>query len=217
MPNQPIYCSCKKKSLKHQVKSLEAQISELTRLKDAKLVELALFRNILSPIRRAPVEILSEIFELACLLRMAFSIPNMISSYTCILFLVCVQLGESSFMRLLDFGPSSVLIRTDTTKPWLMSCGLKSGLIGAKTVPRATLELSSPIRTLDLAGYPKSYIALFNLPRSSFSQLEQVTLSIEHRDEHRDCLPQKIQALLDAPNLHNVQMCGARGAPLSLY
>ncbi|KAE9407237.1 hypothetical protein BT96DRAFT_809769, partial [Gymnopus androsaceus JB14] len=44
-----------------------AQISELTRQRDAKLAELASFRNIFLPVRRVPVEILSEIFELACL------------------------------------------------------------------------------------------------------------------------------------------------------
>ncbi|KAE9410204.1 hypothetical protein BT96DRAFT_789842, partial [Gymnopus androsaceus JB14] len=43
-----------------------AQISELMRQKDAKLVEIASFQNMLSPVRRIPVEILSEIFELAC-------------------------------------------------------------------------------------------------------------------------------------------------------
>lgn len=45
----------------------QAQISELTRQRDTKLVELASFRNILSPVRRIPVEILPEILELACL------------------------------------------------------------------------------------------------------------------------------------------------------
>ncbi|KAE9401971.1 hypothetical protein BT96DRAFT_918561, partial [Gymnopus androsaceus JB14] len=49
------------------VEALEKQISELTRQKDAKLVEVASFRNLLSPIRRIPVEILSEILELSCL------------------------------------------------------------------------------------------------------------------------------------------------------
>ncbi|KAE9405941.1 hypothetical protein BT96DRAFT_811593, partial [Gymnopus androsaceus JB14] len=41
-----------------------ANISELTRQKDAKLVEIALLRNVLAPVRRVPLEILSEIFEL---------------------------------------------------------------------------------------------------------------------------------------------------------
>ncbi|KAE9407223.1 hypothetical protein BT96DRAFT_150561 [Gymnopus androsaceus JB14] len=52
--------------LREQAESLEAQISELTRQTDAKLAELATFRNILSPVRRIPVEILSKIFQLAC-------------------------------------------------------------------------------------------------------------------------------------------------------
>ncbi|KAE9395236.1 hypothetical protein BT96DRAFT_789690, partial [Gymnopus androsaceus JB14] len=43
----------------------EAQISSLMRQKDAKLVEIASLRNVLSPIRRLPPEILCEIFELA--------------------------------------------------------------------------------------------------------------------------------------------------------
>ncbi|KAE9389033.1 hypothetical protein BT96DRAFT_774503, partial [Gymnopus androsaceus JB14] len=41
-------------------------ISELTRRKDEQLIEIASFRNILSPIRRIPLELLSEIFELSC-------------------------------------------------------------------------------------------------------------------------------------------------------
>ncbi|KAE9387109.1 hypothetical protein BT96DRAFT_756711, partial [Gymnopus androsaceus JB14] len=42
-------------------------VSELTRRKDALLIDIASVRNLLSPIRRVPVEILSEIFELSCL------------------------------------------------------------------------------------------------------------------------------------------------------
>ncbi|KAE9395954.1 hypothetical protein BT96DRAFT_825505, partial [Gymnopus androsaceus JB14] len=49
-----------------QASALEKQISKLTRRRDAKLVEVASLRNVLSPIRRMPVEILSEILELSC-------------------------------------------------------------------------------------------------------------------------------------------------------
>ncbi|KAE9405929.1 hypothetical protein BT96DRAFT_876105, partial [Gymnopus androsaceus JB14] len=41
-----------------------ANISELTRRKNAKRVEIALLRNVLAPVRRVPLEILTEIFEL---------------------------------------------------------------------------------------------------------------------------------------------------------
>ncbi|KAE9399804.1 hypothetical protein BT96DRAFT_881805, partial [Gymnopus androsaceus JB14] len=50
-----------------QVESLESQISELTHRRDAKLVEIASLRNILAPVRRIPLEILSEIFSLSCI------------------------------------------------------------------------------------------------------------------------------------------------------
>ncbi|KAE9386015.1 hypothetical protein BT96DRAFT_802333, partial [Gymnopus androsaceus JB14] len=53
--------------LEAQIENIEDQISELRRQKDAKLVEIASVRNVLSPIRRVPLEILSEIFELSCL------------------------------------------------------------------------------------------------------------------------------------------------------
>ncbi|KAE9404442.1 hypothetical protein BT96DRAFT_417992 [Gymnopus androsaceus JB14] len=43
---------------------LRAQTSELTLQKDAKLVEIASLRNVLAPVRRVPMEILTEIFEL---------------------------------------------------------------------------------------------------------------------------------------------------------
>ncbi|KAE9404463.1 hypothetical protein BT96DRAFT_916811 [Gymnopus androsaceus JB14] len=43
---------------------LRAQISELMRQKDAKLVEIASLRNVLAPVRRVPLEILLDIFEL---------------------------------------------------------------------------------------------------------------------------------------------------------
>lgn len=54
--------------IEDQIEELRAQISELTRQKDAKLAEITSVRNVLAPVRRAPLEILSGIFELSCLL-----------------------------------------------------------------------------------------------------------------------------------------------------
>ncbi|KAE9383572.1 hypothetical protein BT96DRAFT_843643, partial [Gymnopus androsaceus JB14] len=58
-------------SLENQMNELkrvyEAQISELMPQKDAKLVEIASYRNICSPVRRVPQEILSSVLELCCL------------------------------------------------------------------------------------------------------------------------------------------------------
>ncbi|KAE9408735.1 hypothetical protein BT96DRAFT_669758 [Gymnopus androsaceus JB14] len=53
--------------IENQVQSIDHQISQLIQLKDAKTAEIALLRNIFSPIRRLPLETLSEIFEHVCL------------------------------------------------------------------------------------------------------------------------------------------------------
>ncbi|KAE9403983.1 hypothetical protein BT96DRAFT_787981, partial [Gymnopus androsaceus JB14] len=53
--------------LETEVESLDAQISEWTSRRNAKLAELASLTNILSPIGRVPQEILSEIFLFVCL------------------------------------------------------------------------------------------------------------------------------------------------------
>ena len=52
---------------KTDTEALKKQISELTRQRAAKLVEVASLRNILSPIHWIPVEVLSEILELSCI------------------------------------------------------------------------------------------------------------------------------------------------------
>ncbi|KAE9399816.1 hypothetical protein BT96DRAFT_939133 [Gymnopus androsaceus JB14] len=64
-PNDVSFLRTRLSETETKVESLENQISELTRQKDAKLVDIASFRNILAPVRRIPLEILSEIFKLA--------------------------------------------------------------------------------------------------------------------------------------------------------
>ncbi|KAE9395953.1 hypothetical protein BT96DRAFT_778381, partial [Gymnopus androsaceus JB14] len=73
------------------IEALEKQISELTRQRDAKLVEVASLRNVLSPIRRIPVEVLSEILELSCIPEDGnFTADHDIVRYTSLLSRVCV-------------------------------------------------------------------------------------------------------------------------------
>ncbi|KAE9405915.1 hypothetical protein BT96DRAFT_1015181 [Gymnopus androsaceus JB14] len=62
-----------------------AQISELTLQKDAKLVEIASLRNVLAPVRRVPLEILTEIFELVSEYRLWSIVSHMfIISSVCV-------------------------------------------------------------------------------------------------------------------------------------
>ncbi|KAF9058867.1 hypothetical protein BDP27DRAFT_1274442, partial [Rhodocollybia butyracea] len=53
-------------SLTEEIDAHETRASHLIPRKNAKLVELDLFKNILAPIRRIPPEILGYIFELSC-------------------------------------------------------------------------------------------------------------------------------------------------------
>ncbi|KAE9401970.1 hypothetical protein BT96DRAFT_783696, partial [Gymnopus androsaceus JB14] len=80
------------------VEALEKQISELMRQKDAKLVEVTSLRNLLSPIRRIPVEILSEIFELSCLPEDGiFTVNYDIIRYTSMVSRVCVAWRKAAY------------------------------------------------------------------------------------------------------------------------
>ncbi|KAE9408715.1 hypothetical protein BT96DRAFT_1013332 [Gymnopus androsaceus JB14] len=64
---------------KGQIRAYEARISELKRQRDAELVDIASCRNILSPIRQVPLEILLEIFHFFVFRTIAFGIAATIS------------------------------------------------------------------------------------------------------------------------------------------
>lgn len=51
---------------KTEIRNLDSQIEKLKRDKDTQIASLAFIENILTPVRRIPNEILSEIFELIC-------------------------------------------------------------------------------------------------------------------------------------------------------
>ncbi|KAE9407180.1 hypothetical protein BT96DRAFT_1014292 [Gymnopus androsaceus JB14] len=195
----------------------QAQISELTRQRDMKLVELASFRNILSPVRRIPVEILSEILELACLPEDGiFHSKHTIVLYTNNLSSLCFEDDNTNV--------KPVTTTVEWVKEWThrsrgllldvyLSLSMESYLRSTQLLEQI-LSLRHRIRTLDVAGYSGLYHVLFCLPRSSFSRLEEITLSIEGNDVNGRLLPNKIEALLDAPHLHNVQI---RGTSISPY
>ncbi|KAJ3806864.1 hypothetical protein F5876DRAFT_49229, partial [Lentinula aff. lateritia] len=50
----------------HEIESLDSQIATLTRDKDIQLAVRASLKNILSPVRRIPNEILAQVFEVVC-------------------------------------------------------------------------------------------------------------------------------------------------------
>ncbi|KAE9407239.1 hypothetical protein BT96DRAFT_150934 [Gymnopus androsaceus JB14] len=199
-----------------QVESLEAQISELTCQRDSKLVELASFRNIIAPIRRIPMEILSEIFELAHLPNDGiFHSKHDIVLYTHNFSSVCaawrkVALATPRLWSKLCFheGYKSKPFesKAEQVKEWInRSRGLPLDVYlcfyreASSSFLEQILNYCHRIRTLDVAGYLKPYAALFNLPRSSFPQLNRSLFQLGTVMIGTD-VPNKIQAFLDAPN-----------------
>ncbi|KAE9409818.1 hypothetical protein BT96DRAFT_1012168 [Gymnopus androsaceus JB14] len=190
-----------------QVESLEAHVFELRHQIDTKLGEIASFRNVLSAVRRIPVEILSEIFELSRLPGDGILRPNH----------VIVALATPRLWSKICFYDRMMKVLTNVDSEWvekwvnrsrnhLLDAYLSLNRDVSAQFLERILKCRQRIRTLDVAGHPKSYTALFNLPQSSFSQLEQVNLSIERRDGYP--FPNKIQAFSDAPKLHHVQIRG---------
>ncbi|KAE9404860.1 hypothetical protein BT96DRAFT_397355 [Gymnopus androsaceus JB14] len=93
-----------------QVEKLQSQISELTHQKDAKLVEIASLENVLSPIRRVPPEIISEIFDLHVFLKRGSRCTSIVSLNTRLFSALCAWLGERLLMLPLDSGQNYVCL-----------------------------------------------------------------------------------------------------------
>ncbi|KAE9404867.1 hypothetical protein BT96DRAFT_916546 [Gymnopus androsaceus JB14] len=191
-----------------QVEKLQSQISELTHQKDAKLVEIASLENVLSPIRRVPPEIISEIFELACLPEEGKSMyEHSIAQYTSILCAVCVAWRKVahatprlwSELCLSLKGRKPVIPELGWVKEWIhRSQGLpldlylnfdtRSGISPAisSQFMENILGFSHKIRLLNLEGHISFFIPLFSLPRSSLPQLEEVYLEISSFSSSND-------------------------------
>ncbi|KAE9404876.1 hypothetical protein BT96DRAFT_972896 [Gymnopus androsaceus JB14] len=144
-----------------QVENLESQVSELTRQKDAKLVEIASLKNLLSPIRRVPPEILSEIFELACLPEEGKSMyEHDIVQYTSIL---CSVIANQSYRSL---------------------GGLKSGLIGVKVPQQIETFLGAPkLQCVELIeGDSDPILNRFALPAEQLTSLKITSTIVDPSD-----------------------------------
>ncbi|KAE9407220.1 hypothetical protein BT96DRAFT_150514 [Gymnopus androsaceus JB14] len=166
------------------------------------------------------MEILSEIFELACLpedgvfhssLTMVFYTHSL--SSVCAAWRKVALATPQLWSKLCINDGIKVLADVEWVKKWANRSRSLPLDVYVSLCRDASLQLLEQIlecrhriRTLDVAGDPRPYTALFNLPRSSFSQLEQVTLSFRHLDGF--LFPSQIEAFLDAPNLYHVQIKG---------
>lgn len=180
-----------------QVQSLDIQISELTRQKDAKLAEIATLKNMLSPVRRIPIEILSEIFRLSCLPEKGISMfEHSIVDYMSTLSTVCVawrntahatpQLWSSLSLSLSkphkplmgEVGWVSNWMNRSQGLPVDLYLDLMTRGLKADQFLELAFSFGHKLRLLNLKGCLSFCLHLLGLPHSSLPQLERVFLEV---------------------------------------
>ncbi|KIK59497.1 hypothetical protein GYMLUDRAFT_44468 [Collybiopsis luxurians FD-317 M1] len=197
---------------------------------ESKLVELSLLRNLLSPIRRIPVEVLATIFELICwsphfpptygVMRSA----SIISS-VCIAWRNTAHATPHIWTKLClsrSWHPKAFIGDVAWIKVWLSrSRGLPLELFldlqhvnTRNEVPEYKLTqfvehvagFSCQITWFAFSGDSKLFLPLFRLPPSSFPRLEGIYMDILPVRALAYLFPNKVQAFLDSPTLQHVQI-----------
>ncbi|KAJ4480204.1 hypothetical protein J3R30DRAFT_2594278 [Lentinula aciculospora] len=220
----------------------DAQISELTRRKNAKAIEVASIKNLLSPICRIPVEVLSKIFELSCSPGHEFYPSYNIVRHTFVISKVCLSWRKTAhatpkiWSRLCLSLPehSRALTRNVVwVREWLSrSRGVpielylnfpelyQTLLDGMSQLLEYVVGFRHQIQFIQLSGHPTCFRPIFDLPASSLPSLEVAIfqMSMESLDNF---LPNtQIRAFSDAPKLYRAEILEPVSAsmlgPLSL-
>ncbi|KAE9405988.1 hypothetical protein BT96DRAFT_294717 [Gymnopus androsaceus JB14] len=192
--------------IEKRMEELTAHIPELTRQKHAKLVEIVSLRNVLAPVRRVPLEILTEIFELSCLPKYGFResdlVPDMFMlTSVCAAWRKAAHTTPRLWSRLCISFAKELVPGSDFAwiNDWITRC---------RRVPLDLyiqfdlyiLELEDPdnlimeraaqlleyilghfgdiIRLLDISGRPSAFLPILQLPRSSLLSLEELSFEI---------------------------------------
>ncbi|KAE9404445.1 hypothetical protein BT96DRAFT_1016272 [Gymnopus androsaceus JB14] len=196
-----------------RIDKLRAQISQLTSQKDAKLVEIASLRNVLAPVRRIPLEILTEIFEVSCHVSQEFEMV----AHMLILTSVCVAWRKAAHATPRLWSKLYIAVKEQTLgsdfgwiKDWITRCrrlpldlcldfeveflarsnqrkgGEQSNQRerGEQLLEYILGRFCHKLRFLGMTGCPSSFLPILNLsPSSSLSSLEEVSLSFIEDDD----------------------------------
>ncbi|KAE9403080.1 hypothetical protein BT96DRAFT_917705 [Gymnopus androsaceus JB14] len=206
------------------------QISELTCRKDAKLTEITSLQNILSPIRRAPLEILSEIFELSCLPKDGvFRAACKVMRHSLILTAVCAAWRKAAHSTPRIWSTICLVINDNNKgleKDWVVDWIIRSQSFPldlyldfravdddlAHRTLEHILHSCERIRLFDLVGYAQTFLPLYRLPCSSLPLLEEVSLDLEYNNNDDDSFPTfsrllpNTKVFLGSPKLQHVKI-----------
>lgn len=219
-------------TLEEQISKLtledETQLSELICIRDAKLVEISSLRNTLSPIRRIPGEILSEILELSCIPASGIftadceAFPSLVSS-VCVAWrraaLADPRMWSTICLSLRRHHKGNIFIRI---KEWISrsqghSLDLHLDLHTLNDNPlkdkeedvlNCILEFRHQIRSIQMRAFPMTFLPLFRLPCSSLPSLEKVFIDVYPGPVPN--LSHDVEAFLGAPKLQNVAIRDSR-------
>ncbi|KAE9410851.1 hypothetical protein BT96DRAFT_1011575 [Gymnopus androsaceus JB14] len=176
-----------------QLESLETQISELARHKNAKTVEISSLRNILAPVRRVPLEISLRNLPTSWR-KAAHATPRLWSR-------LCLALEKPSGRALTEVGWVKEWINRSQSFPLDL-------YLDFYHLPDTSRASDTP-HALHMEGELSLLLPLFRLPASSLSQLEEVYLvnwaSSDGEVEELMHLEQ-LETFLGAPKLQHVEL-----------
>ncbi|KAE9404434.1 hypothetical protein BT96DRAFT_989262 [Gymnopus androsaceus JB14] len=206
----------------NEISFLRMRISEEEALKDAKLVEIASLRNILAPVRRIPLEILTEIFELVLGNRHLEKRPPMLPldfgrHYA--FHWKKVVLGQELILWVEDWIIRSQMVPLDLYLDFYFEGYDEPRDVftarGKQFLEYILTQFGHKVRSLNVTGHPSSFLPILHLsPSFSLLSLEEISLTIfDNEDDTIEALvnlcPRKIGVFLGAPKLRQVELNNA--------
>ncbi|KAF9067698.1 hypothetical protein BDP27DRAFT_1364749 [Rhodocollybia butyracea] len=187
---------------KDEILLLKAKISDAQ--KKRRKDELAKLKNVLSPIRRAPLDILSQIFVLCCcddsfgnrpkdILETTIRYTPLVLASVCIAWKIAAHdtpgIWSVLYLRLGDTRDKDQVwvqrwLSRSRSLPLELHLQYHGGSIyfpleRAREIMDTILGFHRQIRILDFWGRPEAIVALFPLPSSSLPLLERLSLALE--------------------------------------
>ncbi|KAE9405935.1 hypothetical protein BT96DRAFT_972170 [Gymnopus androsaceus JB14] len=206
---------------------LRAQFSELTLQKRAKLAEIASLRDVLAPVRRVPLEILSEILKLS-----SYTVSEVFTlSSVCVAWRKAAHATPRLWSKLSitlqeqylgsDFGWVEDWITRSQTVPldlymnfYLEEYDESQDVLtqrGKQLLEYILTQFGNRVRLLNVAGHPSSFLPILHLSPSSLLSLEKLSFEVYENgndtiEDLVDLFPRKVEVFLGAPKLRQVEL-----------